>query len=265
MREDILLLLPAVILFTFLMIYPLIYTTFLSLQNFENFRRLIFEPAIKTIYINVLVFSIASVLLSMGIGLAIALCLNEQIKYRNFLRAFVTLPWGISPAVTVVLFYSWFEPRYGILNSIFSFIFGRIPWFTEYALITFILIAAWRFAPFQVLGILAALQSIPNVYYEAAQIDGANAFQRFLKITLPLISPTMVVLFLMQLMWRINHFELPQILTGGGPGYSTHLPATFAYMQIYLLNDAPYGATILFATLLIVCSICFLIIRKMRL
>jgi len=265
-REDIAFVLPSFFFFCLFLLYPALDMIGLVMRDpIGVFMKMIADPAIPTVFLNVLIFSIASVALCEAIGLALALCLNERLKGVNFLRGLVTIPWGIPPAVAVALFYSWFEPRYGIINSILSPVIGKIPWFSDYAMVTFILIAGWRFAPYQILGILAALQIIPEEYYEAAKVDGANAWQRFTKITLPMITPQLVILFLIQLMWRINHFELPYLLTGGGPGYSTHLPATYAYQIIFLHGDVSYGALILLSTLGIVIIIAAIIIKVMKL
>lgn len=179
-------------------------------------------------------FASVSLIFKLGFGLLMAIVLNVDFKFRNVVRALLMIPWTL-PNVVAVLNWKWlFASTGGIINHLlkmFGFINKDIVWFgsAALALATVIIANVWRGTPFFGISILAKLQTISHDYYEAADIDGANVWQKFFYITLPCIKDTVFLTTLMSCIWTINEFETVWLLTGGGPNGSTQVMNVYSY------------------------------------
>ena len=169
------------------------------------------------------------------LGLALAVTLNglRNVTVRGFFTSLYFVPYVVPlVAVALVWRYMYLPGNQGLFNVILDFFdLGPIRWLNsqEWALRSLALLRIWKTAGYAMVLFLAGLQSIPAVFYEAASIDGANAWQSFRYVTLPLIQPVLLVVVLFSLVWTIADFQLPYVLTGGGPANSTHLFGTLAY------------------------------------
>jgi len=164
-------------------------------------------------------FTVVTVVLETVIGFAMALVMNKAFRGRGLIRASVLIPWAIPTAVTAVLWKWVFDPA-GIINAVTgsSIVWTGTEWSSRFAIIV---ADTWKTAPFIALLILAGLQIIPEEVYEAARIDGANAWQRFRLITLPLVKPALLVAILFRMLDALRMYDLPQILTHGANGTTT--------------------------------------------
>ncbi len=188
---------------------------------------------------NTVIFTTFAVVAKVVFGMVLALILNENIKARNLFRALLVLPWTIPTLVSVFAWQWIFSDVGGVLNHILmllGIIERQIGWLATPAMGMFsvILVNVWRGIPFLGISILAGLQTIDGVLYEAARIDGANIFQRFLNVTLPSIRDVIVLSSVVTTIWTLGDFEIIWLLTRGGPSNGTQVISTLSYTYGFL-------------------------------
>lgn len=237
--------LPLIIYLACVLAFPICWGIYISFTNktiggeaafvgLKNYQRLLKDPEYIRSIVNTLKFTVITIGLKMVFGTVMALALNVNFKGRNLCRALLMIPWTL-PNIVVVYNWRWiFNSSGGVANHLLKSI-GLIDkdlvWFGTAGLAMFTIIIAnvWRGTPFFGVSILAKLQTISDSYYEAAQLDGANAFQRFIYITLPEIKDVIILSAMMSTIWTINEFETVWLLTGGGPNGSTEVMNVYSY------------------------------------
>ncbi len=183
------------------------------------------------------------------LGLATAMLLNQAFPWRPLARALIIIPWAL-PSVVIGLMWVWiYDSNYGVLNDFMlriDLIQQSIPWLADpdTALYAIILTLTWQGFPFFAVMILAALQSIPKSYYEAASIDGASKLRQFWHITLPGISGVLVTAVLLRTIWVANSIDVIYVMTGGGPGYATYTLPLYAFIKARANLDFGYGSAL---------------------
>jgi len=213
-------------------------------------------------------YVIFQVALMVLLSLVTALILNRNIKARGFFRGVFFYPVLLSPIV-VALLWKWILQENGLINGILTSL-GRdkIPFLVnaQWAQILVILISVWAYMGFFTLILLAGLQSIPADLYEAAAIDGANPWQSFSRITLPLLMPTMVVVLVLSLIRAVQVFDIVFVFTGGGPGTATLYLVQYIYNYGFSSPNKQFGlaaaASLLMAAVLIVLTVIQLLVRR---
>ena len=205
-------------------------------------------------------FSAASVGLEMLLGLAMALLLHQPLRGRGPLRTISLLPWAL-PTTVMALGWRWiFNDPYGPINQLSNRLgLGPIPFLSNPAITWMAAVWAdtWKTTPFVALLLLAGLQTIPSDLYEAAALEGAGPWQSLRRITLPLLTPYLLIALLFRLAQALGVFDLIQVLTGGGPAGSTESLALYAYLNAMRFLDFGYSATVMlgsFAVLLLVAA-----------
>jgi multiple sugar transport system permease protein len=240
-----LMLAPGVLFLLAFVAYPFFYGIFLSLEErrvtepgvfvgLANFATLASDAVFWQVTRNTFVYTIVTTILKLCGGLAMALVMHQQFRGKNLARAFLLLPfivptilstvawmWILDPTFSVV---NWSLVHAGIINTGFSWLGNA-----TLAMVSIIVVNTWRGMPFYGITLLAGLQTIPPDLYEAAAIDGANARQRFLHVTLPVIKPVLVIVTMFSVIFTFSDFQLVYALTHGGPANATHLFATFAF------------------------------------
>ena len=239
------LLLPSLTMLGVFVAYPFLRGIWLSLTDavvgregvfvgINNFVKLWNDSIFRRAAQNTFVYTAAATVLKLTLGMLVALMLNNLMGFKRFLRASMLLPW-IVPTVLSTLAWKWmFDPTFSIVNWLLfrlGFIHLRIDWLggPVVAMWSVILVNVWRGTPFFAITLLAGLQTISPDVHEAAAIDGATAWQRFWRVTWPLLLPVTMVVVLFAVIQTFADFQLVYILTGGGPANSTHLFATYAY------------------------------------
>ena len=192
------------------------------------------------------------------IGLAMALAMKEAFRGQGLLRTVVLVPWAVLTVVTAIMWKTIFEPNLGFVNQLTG---GKTVWLGEepQALLVMIFADTWKTAPFMALLLLAGLQIIPSDIYEAAKVDGATTWQRFTRITLPLLTPALLVALIFRTMDALRAFDLPKVLTNGANGTTTLSllsQRTFQENRLY----GP-GSAIAILTFILVMIVAFLYIR----
>lgn len=254
------LLMPSLVFVGILIVLPILYNLYLSFNfvssydpshprfvGLENYKNLLQDEVFWNDLFNGIIYTFSSIVLQLSVGLAVALFLNQDFVGRNLLRGIVLLPYLV-PTVCAVFMARWmFDPVTGVVNEILHAVFGlSINWLGTplSAMISAIAVNTWRFFPFVEIALLARLQTISPSLYEAAELDGANGFQKFYHITLPELSSVMFVVALLRTIWTFNDFQLVYILTGGGPLNSTEILPLLAYREAFDNNNIGMGCTV---------------------
>lgn len=181
-----------------------------------------------------LLWAFETVIIQTVVGFALALLLNEAFVGRNFARAIIFMPYLLMVPVTALLFLLLFGSTFGIVAIFLRDMGFNVYWYgPEYASTTLTLSAVWQYAPFSMLILLAGLQSIPSHLYEAARIDGANVFQRFYHVTLPGMRDALFVAIVLRIIFMFNKFDLPWLVTAGGPVGKTENVAVYTYKEAF--------------------------------
>ena len=247
---------PSMILIAIVAAYPIIYAVWLSLHEYSvrqaglsrwagslglrNYSTALQSSEWWAAFRHTLIFTVSSVTLELLIGLGMALAMHAAFRGQGLLRTTVLVPWAVLTVVTAVMWRTMFVSPYGFVNTLLG---TQTVWLGSepQALIVIIFADVWKTAPFMALLILAGLQVIPGEVYEAAEVDGASAWQRFTRITLPLLTPAILVALIFRTLDALRVFDLPYALTGGQNGtstLSTIAQETFATNRIYGLGSA---------------------------
>jgi ABC-type sugar transport system permease subunit len=183
-------------------------------------------------------FTIFSMILSVGLGFALALVANQSVRFRSIFRTVALLPWVTSYVVTYLIFRWILSADLGLLNAFFVEALGwpRIQWLGDpvLAMASLIVVNVWRGAPYAMVLLLAGLQGISQELYEAAAIDGANRWRSFVAVTLPLMKPALLVLIVLTTITDFNVVVAMLVLTGGGPGIATETMSLRMYYEAFV-------------------------------
>lgn len=251
-----LLLLPAMSLLTVFVFWPLLCLLFLSFtqgsftregihgHGLRNYIRLLIDPDVRQILGNTVYFTVATVIPSLLLPLGLAVGLNQSLKLRGLLRAAYFIP-SVTSIVAVGLGFRWLFQAEGPINeALQSLGLFPLPWLssTVWAMPVLILLSAWKQIGFNLVVFLAGLQTIPRNHYEAAELDGANAWAKFWYITLPGLRPTLIFAGVTTAIFTLRGFEQIYVVTGGGPLNSTNILVHYAYQQAFAQFDFGYAA-----------------------
>lgn len=213
----------------------------------DNYSRLLSSSHFYNSLWATIVYTAATVIFAVLIGVGAALLLNRAFKGRTIARAIITLPWAV-PTVATALIFSWiFNRSDGVLNQVVGvFGIGQQGWLVDpkYGMAAVVLASVWKVMPLVMLVILASLQSIPGELYEATRVDGASGFDAFKAVTWPHIAPTVRVVALLMTIWSIRRFEIIYLLTGGGPVDSTNTLVVNVYRQAFSNQELGRAAAI---------------------
>jgi multiple sugar transport system permease protein len=246
-RLGYLLLLPTVAVLVVFLAWPFLFGLWLSLTSAElqdpgrfiglaNYKFEFTEdrPFLQA-FTNTFLYTGVTTVFKLGLGLVMALLLNQVFPLQRFVRAALLLPW-IIPTVLSTLAWKWmFDPTFSVVNwlgvQLHLITYPGPNWFgnTGSALVALMIVNVWRGMPFYGISFLAGLQTIPTDLYEAARVDGASRWQQFIHITVPKLRPVLLVVLLLSTILTFADFQVPFILTNGAPFNSTHVLATWAY------------------------------------
>jgi multiple sugar transport system permease protein len=248
--------LPLILLIALLVLYPAIYSIRLatlnkSMERFVGFGNFLFLFKRETFWMVVqqsCIFAITAVIFKALIGFVVAHFVhNIPARGQRKWRGMLLVPWVIPPAMSCLAWLWLFDPSYSAFNWILDlFNIGPVPWTGEayWARFSVILVNIWIGAPFFMIMYLAALKSVPEQLYEAAEIDGANWWQRLRHVTLPMMRNIMAITALFSLIVTFANFDIVRILTAGGPIDKTHVFATWAFRIGIEGGDIPLGASV---------------------
>lgn len=278
-----LLLTPAFLFIFCFMLYPIGNTLVMSIQHnvmidpsgvrfigLENFRNLIvhdqvFHVALK----NSFKWVLGNVFLQSTLGMALALILNQNMRFRGLIRAITFSPWAVSGIIVSLMWSFMYSESVGVFNDILlrtGLIESRISWFSTgfRAMLAMVIATTWRGIPFFAINFLSSLQTISEDMYESAKVDGAGALKRFFYITMPMMKDTVVLTLLLRTIWTLNIVDIIYSTTAGGPANTT------LTVPVYIMNtfmgSLDYGYTsamaVIMAAIMIVFSVVFIRVTK---
>jgi multiple sugar transport system permease protein len=219
--------------------------------GFRNFLSVFTDSASRPVLVNTAVLVLSSVVATTILGLASALLLSQDFPGRGLVRTSLLLPWAIPGIAAGTMWWWLYSARYGVLNYLLQsvgVIARPITWLIDYPMFSVIMANIWKEMPFSALLFLAGLQGIGPELYEAAMVDGANAAQRFLFVTLPLLRNITVVILIFQSAASLKMFDLIYTMTLGGPGGATTTLGYWAYVTSFRYWNFGFGSAIAFAT-----------------
>lgn len=268
-KTALILLIPAMLLLLLVFGYPIVRAFWLSLftknlgtqlqpvfSGLDNYGRMMGDGRFWQSFLVTTIFTSASVISELILGLIIALVLNQQFFGRGLVRTTAILPWAL-PTALIGLAWAWiFNDQYGVANDVLlrlGFIKNGINWLGDptLAMIAVVVADVWKTTPFISILLLAGLQSISADLYEAHSIDGATPWQSFTQITLPLLIPQILIAVLFRFAQAFGIFDLISVMTGGGPGGATEVVSLYIYSTIMRYLDFGYGAALVVVTFLL--------------
>ncbi|MCM3595484.1 sugar ABC transporter permease [Metabacillus idriensis] len=251
---------PAIIIYIIYVLYPIFSTllysfydwdgvgagTYVGLQNYAN---LLNDSIFWTSMRNNTWVVLTSVFVQIPLGLIMALMLLAPIRGIRLFSGVYFFPFLISTVAVGLLWMLMLDPLNGIINQLVSlFGFENVEWLSQShtAMFAVLLVIIWQFSPFYMILFKAAIVGIPEELYEAAEIDGANAFTKFFRITFPLLMPTIVSSSILAIVGSLKAFDIFYVMTGGGPNHGTELLGTYMFKQAFINFNMGYASAIAF-------------------
>ena len=268
---------PSMVVIALVAAYPIGYAFWLSLNEysvrvpglsrfagFDNYTEAFQSPEFWDAVVVTFMFTLISVGLELLVGLGMALAMHEAFRGRGLLRTVVLVPWAVLTVVSAITWRTIFEPNLGLAPQILSSLGlpgADVVWLGEegYSLAVMVLADVWKTAPFMALLLLAGLQVIPDDVYDAAKVDGASTWQRFQRITLPLLAPAILVALIFRTLDALRIFDLPYVLTRGANNTTTL--SLLAHQELTSNRLIGYGSALSVLTFVIVMAVSFLYIR----
>ncbi|HLY27918.1 MAG TPA: sugar ABC transporter permease [Aggregatilineales bacterium] len=255
-------LLPAVVFVAIFYVYPIVLNIVISLERytaksfvtgeapfigFDNFIRLFGNPDFTVALQNTFLFTLNSLIFQFVIGLALALFFNQRFPLSRLLRSLFLLPWLAPILVSGAIWVRLFDLDYGVINFVLrslGLIQQPLAWLTDphLALVSVLIANIWIGIPFNMVILYGGLQNIPNTLYEAAMLDGANAWQKFRYVSWPLLRPVSTVVLLLGLIYTLKVFDVIMSITRGGPANVSQTLNTWAYSLSFTSFDFGLGA-----------------------
>jgi ABC-type sugar transport system permease subunit len=214
-----------------------------NVTGLDNFKRLFADASFWISFRNTLYYAVMHIPLTIVVSLGLALLLNNKLKGVAFFRTAAFFPYITSIVAIAVVWNLLFSPESGPINAILEFFGMHHPpgWLTskDWAMPAVVIVSTWKDMGYYMILFLAGLQTVPRELYEAARMDGANAWQRFVNVTLPCLRPTMFFVTVMLTINSFKIFDLILVMTNGGPGQSTSVLSQFIYRKGF--EESEYG------------------------
>ncbi len=274
---------PALIVTVIIIFIPIIQTSVMSLFNyilwkpkdtrfifFGNYAAVLKDEVFWISMKNTVVWIVGTISLQLILGFITALLLNQDFKWRGLARALILIPW-VTPSVITALMWRWmYDGNSGVINDLLvrmGILHEYFPWLanSSTALGAIMIALMWQGFPFFAIMILAGLQAIPQSLYQAADVDGATAIQKFTRITLPMLLPILLTTLLLRIIWVANSMDVIYVMTGGGPGYATHTLPVLSFIRAYKALDFGYASTLaIYLTLFLVFFVAVYVFKVLK-
>ncbi|MGH3327857.1 MAG: carbohydrate ABC transporter permease [Streptomycetales bacterium] len=265
---------PTLVFFGLLFFYPLgleLWSSLLSGPRVDvfvgagNYTRALTDPATLHSFVVTLIFGAGVVCFSLGLGLLFAMILHRRLPGRLLFRGILLVPYLTSIVIIGLLWRNILDPSVGILNRLLLALdLPTQQWLTTHALAVLVGITVWQMAGYTTVLFLAGLQGIPEIYYEAARVDGASAWTQFTRITLPLIAPTTLFVSVIGVIHSLQAFAQPYIITDGGPGVATELFVFRVFDVAFTFRDIGYASALSFLFMCVIMALTLIQFRAGR-
>lgn len=260
---------PTLVVVSVFVVFPILFSFYLSFHQWnlfqeghtfiglENYVRMFTDAEFWLVFRNTIVYTVATVPVNMGLALIVAFLLNKKIAGKRFLRAAFFTPVIISSVAAAVIWRWVFDPNLGLANYMIEAIgLGAVNWFNDptAAMTALVMVGVWKTFGINMILFAAGLSGIPDHYYQAAEIDGAGAWSKFWRITVPLLSPTTLFILVLSIIGSFQVFDLVYVLTYGGPLGSTKVLVFYLYEHAFQLFNMGYASAVaymLFALLFV--------------
>ncbi|MBD8583689.1 sugar ABC transporter permease [Frigoribacterium sp. CFBP 8766] len=264
---------PNLVLLSVFLLVPILWAVQLSFQETRgfgdpewvggaNYARMVADPVFWQTLGNTVLFTVVTVPVEMALGLGLAVLLDGVLPGRRTWRTMLVLPMVISGVASAMIAVILFTEANGLVNKVLRALgLGSVPWQSDGALamVSVIVTMIWLRVGLNMIIYLAGLQSVSPELYEAAELDGAGAWQRFRSITVPLVGPSTFFLLVLNVIASFQVFDLVFVLTGGGPGYSTSVLGTYAYRNGFQIREQGYGAAL--GVVILVVTLAFTVVQ----
>jgi ABC-type sugar transport system permease subunit len=281
-RIALLLLLPSLVVVFGIIVYPLLRTLYISLfavnsafpgrypfVGLGNYLQALENPEFWAAILRTAYFTFTTTFLEVVLGILLGLLLNVEFRGRWLLRSIVILPWALPTVVNGAMWRWILNPEYGALNALLTQL-HVIPdyrsWLgTPWMALNMVVVAdVWKMTPLAAFFVLAALQTIPRDLYEAAWVDGAGRLRTFFSITLPLLTPTILIILVLRTMEAFKVFDIIYVMTRGGPANGTQTIAYYTYVEAFSNQLFGYGAALAYIIALFILLFAVIYMRLLR-
>ncbi len=256
-------LVPATLLILLISVYPLVRGITLGFMNYnlqkpnkigfnglENFVKIFSgDKEFWGVLSFTFIYTLSIVAIAYAFGLMCAMILNRDIKFRGIFRMLILIPWIIPPAVAATCWQWLLNDQFGLINGVLMklrLIDKPVLFLADQQLtrLTVIITGAWKSFPFMMITLLSGLQTIPDDLYEAAEIDGANFWQRFTNVTMPMLTSVTTVCTTLMFIWTFNNFENIYLMTQGGPNRATYVLSIYTYYLAFMRSNIGYASSV---------------------
>jgi len=277
-----LLLAPAMLVLAATVVYPFLSALVLSFRDWQlskspepgdfvglaNYQRAFGDPHFINSVVVTIEYTIVSVALSMVIGLGIALLLFRPSLINTVLKAFLIFPFAMSPALKGFSWRFMLHPQYGIINELIGRVYppaAGFVWLGQpfWAMFWLAITEVWGWAPYIALVFIGALGTLPQDAFDAAKVDGASTIQTFWHVTLPLLSPIIVMMTLLKTIFSVKQFDAVVTLTGGGPGRATETMNYYVYKSGFSFFDMGYASALAYLLVVAMFAFAFFYVRTL--
>jgi multiple sugar transport system permease protein len=268
------LLVPLLVLLAVFMLYPLIYSIYFSFHDWgmqgdptfsglHNYRQLVFDQSFLKAFWRTLEVTVICIVVELGLGLGLALLWNRDFKGQDVVRGLALLPLLVAPLILSLLWNFILDFNFGALNHILSALgLGKVNvWRPSIALFTICFMTIWQWLPFSTFVLLAGLKSLPRDVFEAARVDGASRWYTFRRLTLPMLSPLIMIIVVLRSMWLIRLFD-PLFGTTRG-GVNTELLDWITYRTSFVMFDIGYGSAMAIVSWAVTMALCMVMFRQL--
>jgi ABC-type sugar transport system permease subunit len=265
---------PSLLIFLLYRILPLAWNVVLSFEawsplkpavfiGLDNYQEMLFDDDVFWQSLWNTIYLIASAPIGIVIALGLALLVDSEIRGREIYRTIIFLSYPLMTVAVAIIWRWMFDERVGLINYVFRslhLVDSPIPFLNSFtwALPSVIAANTWQMLGFYMVILLSGLQTIPRNLYEAAGIDGANAFHRFLRITVPLLKPSLFLCFVIGMLNSVTSFDLVYVMTGGGPGRATEILITYIYKLGFNQTRFDYAAAVTVTFFILLLGVTFL-------
>ena len=269
---------PALVVISAVIVFPWVFTLWMSAHRwtlgqeqsfigFENYIRLASDARFWESLWHTLIYTVLSVVAPLFLGTLAALVFDAQFPLRGFLRGVFVMPMMATPVAIALVWTMMFHPQLGVLNYLLSFIhIGPLEWIYNQSTVipSLVLVETWQWTPLVMLIVLGGLAAVPREPYESAEIDGANAWQKFRYLTMPMIAPFLMIAVIIRSIDAVKSFDIIYAMTQGGPGTASETINIYLYNTAFAYYDIGYGSAmaVVFFVIIVALSFVLLMVRQ---
>ncbi|MDP9788392.1 multiple sugar transport system permease protein [Agrobacterium tumefaciens] len=269
---------PALVVISAVIVFPWVFTLWMSAHRwtlgqeqsfigFENYIRLASDGRFWESLWHTLIYTVLSVVAPLFLGTLAALVFDAQFPLRGFLRGVFVMPMMATPVAIALVWTMMFHPQLGVLNYLLSFIhIGPLEWIYNQSTVipSLVLVETWQWTPLVMLIVLGGLAAVPREPYESAEIDGANAWQKFRYLTMPMIAPFLMIAVIIRSIDAVKSFDIIYAMTQGGPGTASETINIYLYNTAFSYYDIGYGSAmaVVFFIIIVALSFVLLMVRQ---